>query len=197
MPALERVAVEADVAPARGTPDLRRRRSRPPPGDADLRLDDVDAGHLLGDGVLDLDARIDLDEVEFAGVGIHAGTRPCRRRYSWSRGRWLQRIAAQLLALRRRRDRAPARAPRPSGCGAGSSSRARTDARRCRACRRGPAPRHGGRARPASRDRPRPCRRRPWPRACASVTSRTRSASARIARMPRPPPPHDAFSITG
>ena len=25
----------------------------------------------LGDGVLDLDARIDLDEVEVAGVGIH------------------------------------------------------------------------------------------------------------------------------
>jgi hypothetical protein len=39
--------------------------------DVDLRLDDVDAGHLLGDGVLDLDARIDLDEVELAGVGIH------------------------------------------------------------------------------------------------------------------------------
>ena len=40
-------------------------------GDADLRLDDVDAGDLLGHRVLDLDARIDLDEVEFAGVGIH------------------------------------------------------------------------------------------------------------------------------
>ena len=40
-------------------------------GDADLRLDDVDAGHLLGDRVLDLDARIDLDEVEGAGIGIH------------------------------------------------------------------------------------------------------------------------------
>jgi hypothetical protein len=39
--------------------------------DADLRLDDVDAGDLLGDRVLDLDARIDLDEVELAGVGVH------------------------------------------------------------------------------------------------------------------------------
>src|SRR6185503_14776936 len=36
----------------------------------DLRLDDVDAGHLLGDGVLDLDARIDLDEMEFSGRGV-------------------------------------------------------------------------------------------------------------------------------
>jgi hypothetical protein len=35
----------------------------------DLRLDDVDAGDLLGHRVLDLDARIDLDEVEGAGVG--------------------------------------------------------------------------------------------------------------------------------
>ena len=32
-------------------------------GDAHLRLRDVDAGDLLGDGVLDLDARVHLDEV--------------------------------------------------------------------------------------------------------------------------------------
>ncbi len=40
-------------------------------GDADLRLDDVHAGDHLGDGVLHLDARIDLDEVALAVVGIH------------------------------------------------------------------------------------------------------------------------------
>ena len=40
-------------------------------GDLDLGLDDVDPGHLLGHRVLDLDARIDLDEVELAGVGVH------------------------------------------------------------------------------------------------------------------------------
>ena len=40
-------------------------------GDPDLRLDDVDAGDLLGDRVFDLDARIDLDEIELAAVGIH------------------------------------------------------------------------------------------------------------------------------
>ena len=39
-------------------------------GDADLRLDQVDPGHAFGDGVLDLNARIDLDEVELAGVGV-------------------------------------------------------------------------------------------------------------------------------
>jgi hypothetical protein len=42
-----------------------------PSSDVDLRLDDVDAGHLLGDGVLDLDARVHLDEVELARVHIH------------------------------------------------------------------------------------------------------------------------------
>ena len=40
-------------------------------GDQDLRAHDVDAGHLLGDGVFDLDARIDLDEVETLGLHIH------------------------------------------------------------------------------------------------------------------------------
>ena len=49
-------------------------------GDADLRLDQVDAGNHLGHGVLDLDAGVDLDEIEVvvliddeldgAGVGV-------------------------------------------------------------------------------------------------------------------------------
>ena len=40
-------------------------------GDMDLRLDDIDAGDDLGDRMLDLNARIDLDEIEFAGIDIH------------------------------------------------------------------------------------------------------------------------------
>jgi hypothetical protein len=39
--------------------------------DLDLRLDDVEARDLFGHGMLDLDARIDLDEVESARVGVH------------------------------------------------------------------------------------------------------------------------------
>ena len=39
-------------------------------GDQNLRPHDVDAGHFLGDGVLDLNPRIDLDEVELVRVGI-------------------------------------------------------------------------------------------------------------------------------
>ena len=38
-------------------------------GDAELGLDEVDAGDLLGDGVLDLDARVALDEEVLAGLG--------------------------------------------------------------------------------------------------------------------------------
>ena len=39
-------------------------------------------GHALGDRVLDLDARIDLDEVELAGVGILQELDRARRRGS-------------------------------------------------------------------------------------------------------------------
>ena len=39
-------------------------------GDEDLALDDVDAGDDFGDGVFDLEAGVDLDEVEGAGLGV-------------------------------------------------------------------------------------------------------------------------------
>lgn len=39
-------------------------------GDADLRLDDVEAGDLLGDCMLHLDARVHFDEVESSLVFI-------------------------------------------------------------------------------------------------------------------------------
>ena len=60
-----------------GDADVRLRRHaagrRPDCGtfrDADLRLDDVDAGDHFGHRVLDLDARIDFDEIELAGVCV-------------------------------------------------------------------------------------------------------------------------------
>ena len=46
-----------------------RERQRLAGGDADLLLDQVDAGDQLGDRVLDLDAGVDLDEVEVV-VGV-------------------------------------------------------------------------------------------------------------------------------
>ena len=54
---------------------LRRRAGRLGDGGAlgeqDLGAHDVDAGHLFGDGMLDLDAGVDLDEIEGAAVAIH------------------------------------------------------------------------------------------------------------------------------
>src|SRR5207237_6372289 len=38
--------------------------------DEDLRLDQVDAGDHFGDGVLDLNARIDFDEVKISGINV-------------------------------------------------------------------------------------------------------------------------------
>ena len=66
--ALQRMGADADVRLRRhaalGRADARAA------GDADLRLHQVDAGGALGDGVLDLDARVDLDEVEAPAVGV-------------------------------------------------------------------------------------------------------------------------------
>ena len=66
--ALQGVRVDADVVLRRHAA-LRRADARAG-GDADLRLDEIDAGDALGDRVLDLDARVDLDEIEPAGVGV-------------------------------------------------------------------------------------------------------------------------------
>ena len=68
-PALQRMAVKADCLLVRDhavfVADARAF------GDADLRLDDIHTGDLLGHRVFDLDTRIDLDEVEVAGIHVH------------------------------------------------------------------------------------------------------------------------------
>ena len=48
-------------------------------GDQDLRLHDVDAGDLFGDGMFDLHARVHLDEVELARRPYPSGIRRCPR----------------------------------------------------------------------------------------------------------------------
>ncbi len=162
----------------------------------DLRLDDVDAGDLLGDRMLDLDARIDLDEVELVGVGIHQELDRAGAAIVGGVAE-PQRRLGQLLAHLRRRDRAPARARPPSGCAAAPSSRARTDAPDCRGRRREAALRRAGPARSAFRDTSRPCRTPPWPRACPRTLRERSVFSSMIRRMPRPPPPQLALSISG
>ena len=117
-----------------------------PAATADAGLDDVDAGGHLGHAVLDLDARVHLEE-EVLAVGEQSLDR-CRRRGSRRRARRSSRSCRSARAARRRRSTAAPATPRSaSGGGAGSSSRARRGARRCRARRRAPAPRRGaGRA---------------------------------------------------
>ena len=104
-PALQGMAVAANRL-------LRRHRSAAAADlhslhDADLRLDQIDAGDDFGDGVLDLDARIDLDEVEIATLGIHqeldrAGAHVVRRPGEAHR-RVAQRLALGLAQIGSRR----------------------------------------------------------------------------------------------
>ena len=61
------MALKLDVRLRCGSCGLGDRRAL---GDADLGLDDIDAGDLLGHGMLDLDPRVDLDEVEIAAVHV-------------------------------------------------------------------------------------------------------------------------------
>ena len=58
-PALDRVPAEHDIVLLEGQGLTR--------GDPDLLLDEVDARHQLRDRVLNLDSRVDLDEVEVVG----------------------------------------------------------------------------------------------------------------------------------
>ena len=189
-PALQRVAVEAHRVLG-GDAGLGQRADPAALGDPDLRLHDVEAGHDLGHGVLDLDARVDLDEVEGAGVGIHqeldragadivGGAADLERRLAQGRaallveiggGRALDHLLVAALD--------------------GAVALEQVD-QVAVACRPGAGPRRGARAGPASRDRPRPCRRRPWPRAGRrarrrAAAPRARSGACRARRRPRTP----------
>jgi hypothetical protein len=138
--ALDGVAVQHDVGLPGHAGGLGDGRAL---GDQDLGAHDVDAGDLLGHGVLDLDAGIDLDEVEGAGVAVHQELDGA--------GAFVVGVAgdlqAELAELSRWAwsGRGRGRVRRPSGCGAGPSSRAPTGGRARRICRRGSGPRRGGR----------------------------------------------------
>ena len=126
-------------------PDRRERAlgssvSGSPRGDADLPLHEVDTGHELRHGMLDLQPRVHLEEVERAvlveqkldrpGVGV-ADARARRARPP-------RRCARRCV----RRDRTATGLPRaPSDAAAESSTRARRTAPRCRTRRRATAPR--------------------------------------------------------
>ena len=180
--------------------DVDRRLVQPVPrGDEDLALHEVDAGDHLGHRVLDLDARVDLDEVELVRAPGRRGTRRCRPRGSATdraeRGRRRRRCRARRS--RGSVDRS-ARSRPLSGAAAAPSSRAPRDGPGCRGRRRAPAPRCAWRGRCSARGTPRAARTRRAASRCASVklAVAARRPSGRRA-CPRPPPPKLALMISG
>ena len=187
----------------RSAPGSRRRAaagvasgSRLAGGEPHHPLDDVDAGHLLGDAVLDLDARVDLEEVEGAVARIDdeldGAGRTIARRRAQPHGGVVERRAGS-------RPTAPAAASprRPSGCAAAASSRAARARAPARARRRRSAPRRGGPGRRTSRGSCRACLK--WLSA-RRATAANASPSSRLSahrRMPIPPPPAVLLSMTG
>ena len=170
-------------------------------GDTDLGLDDIQIGHTTSVTVYStLDARIRLRvKQNFSGIGIEQEfDRPCAHIIG-APGDLERGLRTTPGALRDPADRARVRArSRFLVAGAGSNSRARYRSPE----RRGRSPNicrfdMPGTALAAFPDRLRPCRRRPWPRAGRVKTASSSAASFSMGRMPRPPPPQDAFSITG
>ena len=171
-------------------------RERLAAGDAQLLLDEVDAGDELGHRMLDLDARVHLDEVEAPRRG-RAGTRPCPRSRSPLRAAMPQRGAGHGVARCRRRAPETATPRAASAGGAGASTRARRGGPGCRARRRAPAPRRDARRRAASRGTATPSPNAASASLAACARSSASSSSSRAARIPRPPPPAAALIITG
>ena len=186
-PELDRVAAERHVRLA----EAERLAGRDP----HLRRDHVDAGERLGHRVLDLDAAVDLDEVD-AAVAVDQELERADVLVA-GRGRRPDGPLGEVGpgALRRGRASAPPRGS--SGGGAGRSSRARRGGRRGRSGRWRPGPRRGGSRRATSRGRA--SRRRS---AAFASDRQTRSADSssrgvRTMRMPLPPPPADGLMRTG
>ena len=166
-------------------------------GDAELRLDEIDARDLLGDGVLDLDARVALDEEVLAGLGDDqeldgAGVDVAGGAASGDG------VGEDPLAQRRVEARRRARPRSPSGCGAAPSSRGRRGGRRCPGRRpRTCTSMWRGRATSRSTNSGAVAERGRAPRCGSARTPRPSRSGPVTARMPRPPPPADALSITG
>ena len=154
-------------------------------------------GDRLGDGMLDLEARVHLQEpglvLPLLEDELHRAETVIADRVASATAR-----SQQLGASARRAGsaRAPPRSA-SDGC-AGSSNRVRTDGRRCHACRPRSAPRDGAAAAAASRaaatDRRRPPRAS---RRARSSAAREFGSASTTRRMPLPPPPAEALIITG
>ena len=118
-------------------------------GDPEHLAHEVEAGHLLGDGVLDLEAGVDLEE----GDGAVPGDEELAGAGADVPGLLEDRLAGLVELARPGRRRGTARAPpRPaSGGGAAASSRGSRRPRRCRAGRPGTGSRRAAACRGTSR----------------------------------------------
>ena len=125
-------------------------------------LHEIDPGQHLGHGVLDLDARVHLDEIEVA-VGIDEELDAADVGVA-DRGRGLDRGVGEPARGARVEIRSPDPRRSASGDRAARSNRARRDGRRADRDRRRSAPRRGARARDSARRRRGCCRRRARPR---------------------------------
>ena len=171
-------------------------------GRADALLDDVDAGRHLGHAVLDLHARVHLEEEVLGLAALAPADEQALDRARADVVDGARGVDADLRrcarASPRRRPIAARGTPRSaSGGGAGSSSRARRGGSRCRGGRRAPGPRRGaGRAGSA---RGRRWRRRRTSRLRGSSPRRRPRAPPRLSatRKPLPPPPPAALTATG
>ena len=156
---------------------------------------EIDAGDHLRDRVFHLQPRVHLEEVELA-VGVEQELdRPCVRvpdaaRHARSRVRRAR--AADPASPR------PTDSPRPpSGAAAGWSTRAPRMAGRCRAHRQAAAPRCGAGVRAAAPDTRRHRQTTTAPRCGPPRSASGSSLSSMTRRMPLPPPPATAFSMSG
>ena len=163
--------------------------------DPQLRADEVDAGDLLGHGVLDLDARVHLHERERA-VGadeeLHRAGVDVADRAGERERRLVQPGAGRLGQVGRRRELDDLLVPPLHRAVALEQVHHRR-----RACRRAPAPRCGAAARPPARGRSSRRRRPRPPRGEADSAASASSSGVRTRRSPRPPPPAAALTNSG
>ena len=191
--------MRAWIAAPRGGGATRRAGSGSPAADAHHPLDEVDAGHLLGDAVLDLEARVDLEEVELAAcrasktnstVPARAVARPRapsrtaasqQRRARSSRQAGRRRLLDDLLVAPLQRAVALAERDAP-----------------CPRRRRRSAPRCGARASTNFSRKTPPSLKLLRARRATALERLARARRRRAQRrMPMPPPPAVLFSITG
>ena len=166
-------------------------------GELELGPHEVDAEHLLGDGVLDLEARVGLDERRGGRCRRRRGTRTCRGCRSAT-------SVAMRTASARRASRVAAVEVRRRGhlddllvaaLEAALALPQVADARRRR--RRRSAPRCGGRAAASSSANSVPSPNADSGLRAAALERPGELVDAVTMRLPRPPPPAVALSMIG